>query len=85
LVWGEFERNPSLHTCQQLKEHADRAAAWPAWRERALKKLRSDAKQPRYSAATDASELVRVHLWEGDIFRVPLSTFCKKKEHGTGP
>lgn len=77
LIWRPFESFPSLENYQILQRHADRAAAWPAWRERALTHLRTKIAReepPRsgvtrphvfWTAALSAS-LVRIYLWEND-------------------
>jgi len=75
LMWGSFSAQPNLNTYKRLKEHAERADAWPRWRERALALMREeaaaqddDAKQPRWSwqRPADGTELVKVYLWEKD-------------------
>lgn len=81
LVWRPFETRPDLENYRLLKTHADLAAAWPAWRQRALDHLRAKLNAtPKKTAestgffrnifdSTDhiATELVRIHLWEKDV------------------
>ena len=74
MIWGQFERRRDLHTYMHLKEHADRAKQWPAWRQKALElvqKQTGDAmRRPRqqdrwsYDRPPDHSLLVEIHLWE---------------------
>ena len=76
LMWAQFEECPGLGDYQKLKTHADRASAWPEWRPRALEKLQPNSKAPSEKVRgvrgwvsrtePDASELVKVYLWEGD-------------------
>jgi len=76
LMWAQFKECPCLGDYQKLETHADRASAWPEWRPRALEKLQPNSKAPsgkvrgvrdRISRTEpDASELVKVYLWEGD-------------------
>ena len=75
LIWRPFESQPSLPTYQSLKQHADRAAIWPEWRERALAHLRRNADRPAsarnrnstWIAQAEHDTLVRIFLWEGDV------------------
>ncbi len=76
LVWAEFAESPSLERYRDLKSHADRNGQWKEWRAKALDLLReSIAKEKRevrrnrwgWSSWADASELVRVFLWEKDV------------------
>lgn len=74
LAWAELDEAPVLERYQALNVHAERAGAWPAWRDKAVARLREEGKAPKGRAGarpfgvsvTDASELVRVFLWEGD-------------------
>ena len=76
LMWAQFEECPCLGDYQKLKAHADRASAWPEWRPRALEKLQPNSKAPSGKVQgvrggvsrtePDASEWVKVYLWEGD-------------------
>jgi len=61
IIWARFEHRPCLATFQNLKNHADQNNSWPEWRQRAMVSLRA-ANENR-----DRSELVAIHLWEGDI------------------
>ncbi len=76
LLWQAFSGSPGLARYQELRAHAGRAGRWPAWRERALARLREHVAATRRSHATarfaqwsvaDHSELVRVFLWEGEV------------------
>jgi hypothetical protein len=76
LMWSLFEESPRLTEYQDLKPHAERAGLWSEARERALDLLRdraaraqSELRRRGYpeSPYWDASELVRVHLWEEDV------------------
>jgi uncharacterized Zn finger protein len=77
LIWGQFERRTDLHTYMHLKEHADRAKQWPAWRQKALelvnKQIGEAMRRPRpqdrwtYYRPPDHSLLVEIHLWEKDV------------------
>lgn len=75
LVWAAFDDHPGLGGFMLLREHAERAKAWPgAWRERALARVRAQAdREPRQSSRSFAwhhegfSEVVRIHLWEGRV------------------
>jgi uncharacterized Zn finger protein len=40
LVWALFEDMPDLERYQNLKKHADLSGNWPAWREKALARMR---------------------------------------------
>jgi len=61
IIWARFERRPCLATFQDLKNHADQNNSWPEWRQRAMASLRAASEN------RDRSELVAIHLWEGDI------------------
>jgi uncharacterized Zn finger protein len=72
-AWQEYVEYPSLETHQRLRVHAERAGAWPRWREQALAHLRAliatggrSGRQTWPGRFLDRSELVRVFLWEGD-------------------
>jgi uncharacterized Zn finger protein len=77
LAWSTFTDRPGLEEYRTLKAHADRAGAWPSWREKALTHLRetiarAQAARPRATPSpwhepTDWSELVRIFLWEKDV------------------
>ena len=76
LIWGQFERRPGLNAYTHLKEHADRAKQWPAWRQKALelvhKQIGDAMRRPRqpdrwsYHRPPDHSLLVEIYLWEKD-------------------
>lgn len=73
LIWARFSELSTLQHYKELKAHADRANQWPAWRAKAIQLLRDDiagkklgnAREP-WRWRTDASELIRIHLWEKD-------------------
>ena len=75
LSWLDYDERPCLERYRALKEHAERAKTWPAWRDKALGRLRAELAPRRgkgLSASSgaglsDRSELVRVLLWEGDV------------------
>ena len=78
LVWTGFCEAPYLEQYRNLKSHAERAGAWPAWREKALERIREGlAAAPTEAisrkagwgspSSADHSELVRIFLWEKDI------------------
>ena len=76
LIWDNFTDHPSLEHYQVLKEHAERAGQWPAWRERALahirkqiaeKKKKGDGKRWPWGRGADHSSLVEILLWEKDV------------------
>jgi uncharacterized Zn finger protein len=76
LIWGQFERRVDLQAYIHLKEHADRAKQWPAWRQKALelvhKEIGEAMRRPRpqdrwtYHRPPDHSLLVEIYLWEKD-------------------
>jgi len=75
LVWEAFSAAPSLGSYQTLRQHVERAGQWPAWRERALARLREHVAALQEGRGVDRwavvgrdhSELVRVLLWEGEV------------------
>ena len=76
LMWAEFADAPTLAQYQVLKQHATRVRTWPAWREKALALLRERVAKERahprrtdwgWDVRPDASELVRIFLWEKDV------------------
>lgn len=88
IVLDNFLRHPSLRLYQQLKVQADKANAWPTWRERALAHIRQEtkaAKQPIYARGLPllgSSLLVEIFLWEGDseqAWQVAQSGGCSQK------
>jgi uncharacterized Zn finger protein len=73
LAWAAFCELPSLQEYKQLKAHAERAKAWPEWRDKALAAIRAQiaenrrkAKNPAWGPLTDNSLLVEIYLAEGD-------------------
>ncbi|MBL0159228.1 MAG: hypothetical protein IPP47_19270 [Bryobacterales bacterium] len=77
LMWAEFIQQPLLAAYKTLERHANKAGAWPEWRERALAEIRSriaKAKQKARKPAHfrwmqddgDNSPLVEIFLFEGD-------------------
>lgn len=74
IAWEQFVGYPNLEGYRRLKDHADRAGEWGAWREKALAFVREGlAKRKEESGRTyltfvvDHSELVRIFLWEGEV------------------
>jgi len=76
LIWAEFVEHPALERYELLKSHADRIAAWPAWRRRALEATRASIVEEqrvarptrhRWETPADGSALVRIYLWEGEL------------------
>jgi uncharacterized Zn finger protein len=73
LIWGLFAGRPGLDSYRELKPYAERAGQWEETRERALALIRDGLVgreqglgAPGRLAYRDATELVRIHLWEGD-------------------
>ncbi len=78
LVWANFSDHHSLQAYQNLAEHARRAGAWDAWRERALAEIRERiearkrTERPRgywsspFGYDDGRSTLVEVFLYEKD-------------------
>lgn len=73
LIWALFADRPSLDSYQQLKPYAERAGRWDQTRERALALIGDGLAggdqglgAPDWLAYRGATELVRIHLWEGD-------------------
>ena len=91
LIWEEFKDGRRLEDYKLLKEHADRAGQWPAWREKALacirdtKKTLSDKDRRRayhWEYNQDNSVLVSVLFWEGsidDAWREAQAGGCNRK------
>ncbi|MBI3372940.1 MAG: hypothetical protein HY017_14455 [Betaproteobacteria bacterium] len=78
FVWTGFCEAPYLEQYRNLKSHAGRTGAWPAWREKALARIREGLAAVRTEAVprkagwvsptrADHSGLVRIFLWEKDI------------------
>jgi uncharacterized Zn finger protein len=73
LVWALFADHPGLGSYQRLKPYAERAGQWDETRERALALIRDGLAggdqglgAPAWPALRGVTELVRIHLWEGD-------------------
>ena len=69
LIWEGFQNQPGPQNYKSLKEHAERADAWPNWRQRALSLLTEQAKQrgsggSMWAPAPAGTDLVDVYLWE---------------------
>ena len=84
IAWRAFEERPALGTYERLCAQGTRAGTWDTWRPRALECLRKDvagrvkaaqakggssAGRARWGLAPDASDLVEVFLFEGDVDR----------------
>ncbi|MHC4715549.1 MAG: SWIM zinc finger family protein [Planctomycetota bacterium] len=77
IIWGQFERGPSLAAYAHLQAHADRARDWPTWRTKALelihRRIGEAVRRPGRDAPwtrprlTDHSLLVAIYLWEEDL------------------
>jgi len=82
LAWRAFEERPTPTSYERLCAQGTRAGTWDTWRPRALKWLRKDvagrmkaartkggpgAGLARWGPAPDASDLVQVFLFEGDV------------------
>ena len=78
LVWAEFLERPFPETYRTLEKHANKASAWPEWRDRALAEIRAriaKAKEkahgqarPRWlQAGGDHSVLVEIFLHESKV------------------
>ncbi len=85
LLWQNFAEHAVLETYKKLKNSADRAGHWPAWREKALAFIRADiakAMQKRGSTywafGRDNSLLVEIFLWE----RKPEAAWREANEGG---
>ena len=77
LMWAEFSERLYLESYKTLERHANKAGAWPGWRERALAEIRlriTKAKEkargqsgPRWMRPDDDhSPLVEIFLYEGN-------------------
>jgi uncharacterized Zn finger protein len=74
LMWSLYEAHPGLGHLEKLKPYAEEAGTWDKVRDRALDVLRErvastqDERRVRgYGwSHRDATELVRIRLWEGD-------------------
>ena len=82
LAWSAFEERPSPSTYERLFAQGRRAGTWDTWRSRALKRLRDEVTGQmkaarakggagsglaRWGLAADASDLVQVFVFEGDV------------------
>jgi len=74
LVWGMFERTPSLEAWKRLKKYADKAGTWDKeWRDWALDHVRDQIAEQKKKAGTsrwflpDHSLLVEIFLFEKDV------------------
>ncbi len=78
LLWANFTDAPGIEAYKELKKLAERARAWPEWREKALALLRERAKNgtsrpsaPRWPPLNlgrgPASQLVEILLWEKKV------------------
>jgi len=72
LAWSEFDALPSLEAYQRLSSYAGSGGGWPAWRTRALDRMRAGEDDRARRAAgwppsRGRSEVVRTLLWEGDV------------------
>ncbi len=75
LMWSLFDANPGLGSYEDLKPYAEEAGSWDEMCGRALDVLRDriaasqDERRARgYGwSYRDATELVRIRLWEGDV------------------
>ncbi|HEY2053363.1 MAG TPA: hypothetical protein VGH14_05445 [Solirubrobacterales bacterium] len=73
LMWRLFAERPSLESYRRLKPYAEEAGRWGDMRERAFALLRDGPAggaqglgAAGWRVHRDATELVRIHLWEGD-------------------
>ena len=77
VIWQDFEQSPSLVIYKKLKAQAEKANAWPEWRERAISHARhvideaesgdrSRAFPHIRSSYTERTLLVEIFMWEGD-------------------
>ena len=82
LAWKAFEEHPTPSTYERLFTQGTRAGTWDTWRPRALECLRKDVAGrmraartkggsgpglARWALTPDASDLVQVFLFEGDV------------------
>ena len=75
-TWAAFAQQPAMQSFRELKKHAQAAGVWEARRSEALALLREPldhvdevlvvGERKRRRFAPDASELVRILLWDGD-------------------
>lgn len=76
LLWANFTDMPGVETYKDLKKMAERAKAWPEWREKALALLQERAKKEARKPSSQwssfdfgrgASRLVEILLWEKKV------------------
>ena len=82
LAWRAFEERPTPTSYERLCAQGTRAGTWDSWRPRALECLRKDVAGrmkagrtkggsstglARWGLAADASDLVQVFLFDGDV------------------
>ena len=82
LAWRAFEERPTPTSYERLCAQGTRAGTWDSWRPRALECLRKDVTGrmkagrtkggsstglARWGLAADASDLVQVFLFDGDV------------------
>ncbi|HUZ09101.1 MAG TPA: SWIM zinc finger family protein [Acidimicrobiales bacterium] len=82
LAWRAFEERPSPSTYERLCAQGTLAGTWDTWRPRAVKRLRDEVAgrmtavrakggsgtgPARWGLAPDASDLVQVFLFDGDV------------------
>ena len=78
LNWQVFDARPDPGNYRLLATRATRAGSWPAWRPRALERLRTNVTERSRAARqqgslstwaprADASDLVEVFMFEGDV------------------
>lgn len=88
LLWANFADAPGLAAYQELKKLAEKAKAWPDWRERALALLRERAAKatslpkarwpPFDFGGGAASQLVEILLWEKKV----EEAWASARQHG---
>jgi uncharacterized Zn finger protein len=74
LMWRLFAERPSLESYRRMKPYAEEAEQWGEVRERALTLVRDGPAGGAQGFGAlgrrvhpDATELVGIHLWEGDV------------------
>jgi tetratricopeptide (TPR) repeat protein len=76
LLWANFADMPGVEAYKDLKKMAERAKAWPEWREEALALLQERAKKEARKPSSQwssfdfgrgASRLVEILLWEKKV------------------
>ena len=71
MFWTVLDKTPTFGNYRRLAEHARRVGSWPAWRERALDRVRDEISRRevpkfRWQPPADAGLLVEIFLWEDD-------------------